>query len=116
MLAVLWSWPDFRCVLAQLSFLFFAHRHRNFRENFAKVPDRANILHNLSHLHISHHTRPDPRCRYTDDLSEPIWFIGTAPHDAGVPPAEDTAQVGTPREQWENSLTAAQWYAYTGLE
>ena len=54
--------------------------------------------------------------RYVNALSEPIWSIGTAPHDAGVPSAEDTAQVaGTPRERWENSLTVEQWYAYTGL-
>ena len=33
-----WGGADFRFMLAQLSFLSFARRHRNFRETFAKVP------------------------------------------------------------------------------
>ena len=33
-----WGVSDFRLMLTQLSFLSFAHQHRNFRETFAKVP------------------------------------------------------------------------------
>ena len=35
---VAWGLPDFRLMLTQLSFLSFAHQHRNFRETFAKFP------------------------------------------------------------------------------
>ena len=45
--------------------------------------------------------------QYVNDLAQPIYFSGTAPGNAGFPLAEDTAQVGTPREQWERSEAAA---------
>ncbi len=45
--------------------------------------------------------------RYMNDLSEPIWFIVTVPHDAGVPLQQKTQhRLGRAAraDRWENSL------------
>ena len=43
-------WQDFRYIYVQLSFLFFAQQHRNFRETFAKVSGDA------THIPTSQHS------------------------------------------------------------
>ena len=54
--------------------------------------------------------------KYTDCSGIPIYFAGTDPRRPGLPPPEDEADVGTPREQWEAEVRMSDrdaWYAYS---
>ena len=80
-------------------------------ETTATVWEAPDPLHNGQVISYSEVTQ-----LYTNVNGDPIYFTGTAPGNAGRPPPEDVAQVGTPRELWVAGLTTEQWYAYTGLE